>query len=164
MGKFIREPEWLSIIEDQEQRLRFDSFNREIALDIGLRILRLNEEKYHGNLSCAIMEDDLVIFSYMMPGTTIENSAWMFRKRNVSKATGLSSLRAYLEIEDGLREETWRGREEAFVACGGCFPVLMNKGDTYAYITVSGLEHHEDHQIIADAIAEHLNVSIGSIV
>lgn len=164
MGRFISKPEWLNIVREQERRLQFASFSREDALDIGRRILRLNQEKHHGSLSIAVTEDDIVIFSYMMPGTTTENVTWMFRKRNVSKATGTSSLLAYLEIDQGLREETWRGREDAYVACGGCFPVLMSKGNTYAYITVSGLEHHEDHQIIADAIAEHLNVSIDSIV
>jgi uncharacterized protein (UPF0303 family) len=164
MGRFISEPKWLNIIEEQERKLRFEVFSRKDALDIGQRILKLNEKKYHGNLSFAITEDDIVICSYMMPGTTTENVTWMFRKRNVSKVTGTSSLRAYLEVENGLREETWREREDAYVACGGCFPVLMSKRDTYAYITVSGLEHHEDHQIIADAIAEHLNVSIDSIV
>ena len=116
MGKFISDPEWLPVLKEQEQILHFDSFSREDALDIGLRILRLNQEKYHGNLSCSITEDDLVIFSYMMPGTTVDNGAWIFRKRNVSKATGVSSLRAYMEIESGQREVTWHGREDAFVA------------------------------------------------
>jgi uncharacterized protein (UPF0303 family) len=42
-------------------------------------------------------------------------------------------------------------------------PVLMRQGGTYAYIVVSGLEHYLDHQVIADAVAEHLGVTIGSV-
>ena len=163
MGEFYYEPQWLEILKEQEEKLRFDVFTREDALDIGLRIIRLAKEKYHGNAAICIMEDDTVVFACKMPGTNMENDWWMRRKLNVSKATGISSLRAYVEIESGLREASWQGREGAFAACGGCMPVLMRQGGVFAYIMVSNLEHHVDHQLIADAIAEHLNVTIGSI-
>ena len=163
MGKFISDPAWLPVLAAQEEKLRFDTFTREDAFAIGLRILRLAKKKYCGDLCVSITEDDAVIFSCKMAASKLENDAWMLRKRNVSKATGVSSLRAYMEIEAGLREATWDGREDAFAACGGCMPVLMRQGAAFAYITVSGLEHHLDHQIIADAVAEHLGVTIGSV-
>ena len=163
MGEFNYEPQWLEILKEQEEKLRFDTFTREDALDIGLRIIRLAKEKYHDNATVCIMEDDTVVFAYKMPGTNMENDWWMRRKRNVSKATGVSSIRAYVEMELGLREATWHGREGDFATCGGCMPVLMRQGEVFAYIMVSGLEHNVDHQIIADAVAEHMNVTIGSI-
>ena len=163
MGEFYYEPQWLEILQEQEEKLRFDTFTREDALDIGLRIIRLAKEKYHGNAAVCIMEDDTVVFACKMPGTNMENDWWMRRKLNVSKATGVSSIRAYVEMELGLRETTWHGREGDFATCGGCMPVLMRQGDIFAYIMVSGLEHNVDHQIIADALAEHLNKKIGSI-
>ena len=163
MGKFISDPAWLPVLREHEEKLRFDSFSRDDALAIGLTILRLAKEKYNGDLCVSITEDDTVIFSCKMAGSKLENDAWMLRKRNVSKLTGVSSLRAYLEVEAGLREEAWLDREDSFAACGGCIPVLMRQGATFAYITVSGLEHYLDHQIIADAVAEHLGVQIESI-
>lgn len=162
MGKLFSELQWINIVREQEEKLRFDAFTRNDALSIGLMIVRLAKEKYDGNISVSITEDDNVIFCFKMTGTTLENDSWILRKRNVSKATGVSSLRAYLEIENGQREETWSGRETNF-ACGGCMPILMREGATFAYITVSGLEHNADHQVIADAIAEHLNVTIGTV-
>lgn len=164
MGEFYYEPQWLEILKEQEEKLRFDAFTREDALDIGLRIIRLAKEKYKGNAAVCIMEDDTVIFAYKMPGTNMENDWWMRRKRNVCRATGVSSIRAYVEMELGLRESTWQGREGDFATCGGCMPVLMREGCIYAHIMVSGLEHQVDHQLIADAVAEHLNVTVGSIV
>ncbi len=161
MGRFISDPAWLAVLQEHEDKLRFDAFTREDALDIGLEILKLAKERYKEDLCVSITEDDSVIFSCKMAASKLENDAWMLRKRNVSKLTGVSSLRAYLEIEAGLRKETWLDREDSFVACGGCFPVLMRQGETFVYITVSGLAHYLDHQIIADALAEHLNVSIG---
>ncbi len=163
MGRFISDPQWLPVLRDHEKKLRFDVFTRSDALDIGLSILRLAKEKYGGDVCVSITEDDTVIFSCKMEGTKLENDTWVKRKLNVSKATGVSSLRAYMEIECGLREEAWLGREDSFTACGGCIPVLMRQGSTFAYIAVSGLEHNLDHQVIADAIADHLNVNIRTV-
>lgn len=163
MGEFYYEPQWLEILQEQEEKLRFDTFSREDALDIGLRIIQLAKEKYNDHAAVCITEDETVIFAYKMPGTDMENDWWMRRKRNVCKATGVNSIRAYVEIETGLREVMWHGRESAFATCGGCMPVLMRQGETFAYIAVSGMKHHIDHQIIADAVADHLNVTIGSI-
>lgn len=163
MGRLKSDPEWLPILEEHEKVLRFESFSREDALDIGLCIIRLANEKYRGSLAIRIIEDDMDVFAYKMPGTSVENEMWMRRKLNTSRATGVSSLRAFIEIECGLRKETWLKREGAFVACGGCMPVLMQNGETFAYIMVSGLDHELDHQIIADAIAGHLNINIGTI-
>jgi uncharacterized protein (UPF0303 family) len=164
MGRFISEPHWLGVLREQEESLRFDAFTRSDALSVGLKIIELANQKYVGAVSVHITEDDNVIFSCKMAGTTLDNDMWIFRKRNVSKATGVSSLRAYMEIESGLREQCWQGREDAYVACGGCMPVLMKQGTAFAYITVSGLQHNQDHQIIADALAAHLNISIASVV
>jgi len=163
VGAFFSDPAWLDVLCEQEEKLRFDTFTREDALDIGLRIIRLAKEKYEADAAVCIMEDDTVVFAYKMPGTNMENDWWMRRKRNVSRTTGVSSLRAYLEIEAGLREVTWHGREDDFAACGGCMPVFLRQGPVYAHIMVSGLEHYLDHQLIADAVAEHLGVCIGSI-
>lgn len=163
MGRFYSQPHWLNVLHEQEESLRFNTFTRNDALDIGLKILEIAKEKYGGAVSVNITEGDNVIFCFKMAGTTLENDAWISRKHNVSKTTGVSSLRAYLEMENGLREETWQGREDAYVACGGCMPVFMKQGPVFVYITVSGLEHNQDHQVIADALAAHLNISVGSV-
>lgn len=163
MGDFSREDTWLPILRAQEERLRFDRFGAEEALAVGLNIVRLAKEQNRGSVAICIVQDDAVLFSYKMPGTTVENDWWMFRKINASKATGVSSLRAYLEIEAGLRTPTWAGREGSFVACGGCMPVFLRAGESGAYIAVSGLAHNVDHQLIADAVAATLGASIESV-
>jgi uncharacterized protein (UPF0303 family) len=163
MGRFVSDPKWLDVLREQEEKLRFDTFTRDDALSIGTRILELAKERYDGSICVSITEHDDVVFYCKMPGTTLENDAWVFRKRNTSKATGVSSLRVYMEIESGLREDVWQQRQDVYVACGGCMPVLMREGETFAYFVVSGLEHNLDHQVIADAVAEHLNTKVGSV-
>ena len=164
MGMFVSEPHWLKIVSEQEKMLCFTSFTQEDALKIGLLVIELAKNKYHGSAAVRIIADDTVWFAYKMPGTSLENDWWMTRKINTSKLTGVSSLRAYLEIEEGFRKESWRAREGSFVACGGCIPVLMREGEPFAYIAVSGLRHEEDHQLAADAIAAHLKMDIRSIL
>lgn len=163
MGTFKSDERWLPVLQEQEEKLRFKNFSREDALAIGLRIIELAKSKYKGNVAVRITEDKATVFACMMPEMTLEKDLWINRKLNVSKATGISSLRAYMEITSGRMIETWRGREDSFAACGGCMPVFMIKGPIFAYITVSGLEHHLDHQIIADAVAERLGVQTGSV-
>ena len=48
--------------------------------------------------------------------------------------------------------------------CGGCIPVFMRDGSRpFAYVMVSGMEHWDDHQVIADAMAKQLGVEIPEI-
>lgn len=157
------EKSWLPILEAQEKLLRFDSFGNEDALAIGMKIIELAKEKYKKAAAIRICIDDTVVFAYKMPGTNSENDWWMDRKRNVSRMTGISSLRACVEIAEGLRVPTWSGREDDFALCGGCMPVFMRDGQSYAFILVSGMHHQEDHQIIADALSDYLGLKIDSV-
>ena len=163
MNEMIYKEEWLEIIKAQEQKLRFSLFSCEDALYIGNQIVRLANEKYNGAVVVSIIEDDMLVFYHKMQGATMENDIWIYKKRNVSKETGVSSLRAYAEIKSGIREPTWRGREESFVACGGCYPVRIADQKPFIYIAVSGLAHYLDHQVIVDAVARRLNTAVGEV-
>lgn len=164
MGQHIWKPDWCAILAAQETALRYAHFSREDALALGLSIVELVKQRGWGSAAVRIVEDSTVIFSYKMPGTSEENDWWMNRKLAVSRRTGTSSLRAYVEAESGLRDAFWDARPDNFAACGGCIPVLMADGsDTWAYVLVSGLAHYHDHQVIADAMAEQLGVQIPSV-
>lgn len=164
MGRFEWKPDWVEIIGEQEQLLRYESFSRKDALELGLRIIRLAEENGWGNAAIRILEDNATVFAYKMPGTSEENDWWMSRKLAVARRSGTSSLRAYVEAESGLREAFWEERADNYASCGGCFPVLMADGSApFAYVLVSGMAHYHDHQIIADAMAWQLKKEIRSI-
>ena len=154
---------WLDIIKGQEEQLLFETFDRDDALQIGLAIINLARQKYKGDVAISIIEDNLEVFSHKMAATSAENEVWIFKKLNMCKATGVSSLRAGLEIESGLRKEPRQGRDDVYVGCGGGLPVKMKKGGTFAYIIVSGLEHYDDHQIIVDAVAGYLKIEVTAI-
>lgn len=163
MGQFKVKESWLSVIERQEKTLVLDSFDREDALEIGLRIIALAKDKYRDAITVSIEIDNNIVFSYMMPGMSLEKKLWMLRKGNVSKATGASSLHACVEIELGKYVPSWEDQPDAFVACGGCWPVRVTGQNPFAYVAVSGLEHYLDHQIIVDALSEYTGKKVESI-
>ena len=164
MSNFFWEADWPQTLAQQESRLRYAQFTRDMALELGLKNRELAAEKYHGAAAIRIIEDGAVIFAYKMPGTSRENDWWMDKKLAVSQQSGTSSLRAYVEAEAGLRPAFWQARPDNYAACGGCVPVFMEDGSVWAYVLVSGLRHQEDHQVIADAMAWQLGLTVGSVV
>ena len=162
---FYWEPSWPGIIQTQEKLLRYNSFDRNTALELGLKIQQLANTKYQRGAAIRIIEDNIVIFELKMPGTDAENDWWMSKKLATTRLTGVSSLRAYVEAQAGLRQPEWLERDGNFAACGGCFPVFRADGKAPVhYVLVSGMEHREDHQIIADAMAWQLGVSVPSLI
>lgn len=157
--------EWIGIVREQEELLRFDRFTREDALRLGLKIAGLAKNKYRRGVAIWVFAQGATLFSHMMDGASLENELWMRRKVNTFGMTGVSTLRTCLEEHyEGLSCEPWFDNEGNYVLCGGCFPIFDKQGGTFGYAVVSGLEHHEDHQLIADAMAELLGVKIPSVV
>ena len=164
MERIYFETEWLDQVKEQEERLLFDHFDEDIALEIGLDIIEMAVKKYRRAVSVRIVMDAADVFSYKMPGTSSENDWWMDRKLAFSRYTGVSSLRAYLEAELGVREINWERRAGNLATCGGCLPVRMKDGSpVFAYILVSGMEHYNDHQLAVDAVAKHLKIEVPEV-
>ena len=153
MKNFYTEEQWNEILKQQESVLCYDTFTRKQALELGLLIAEVTEKKYHGSVAVRIVEDE-----------TTEADWWMTNKLAASRLTGMSSLRALTASRAGELEASWKVREENFFVCGGCIPVFMRDGSRpFAYVMVSGMEHWDDHQVIADAMAKQLGVEIPEI-
>lgn len=158
------EEKWLKIVERQEELLVFDHFDREDALVLGLKIMETAKAKY-ANVGIRIVSEDFVTFTYMMEGSTMNNNWWMDKKLNVSRKTGVCSLRAALEFKYGVRKkEPWTAIEDNYALVGGCFPIRLKSGEIAGYALVSALPHEQDHQLVADSMADFLAVSIPSVL
>lgn len=157
--------DWIEIVKEQEKLLRFERFTREDALRLGLKIVELAKNKYHHGVAVWVIAQGATLFSHMMDGVSLENELWMQRKVNTFHKTGVSTLRTCLaEHYEGLSCAPWFDNEANYVLCGGCFPIFDKEGGTFGYAVASGLEHHEDHQLLADAMAELLKIKIPSVV
>ena len=73
MSNFYYQESWLDILKEQEELLRYDTFTRSMALELGLNILKLAESTYQKPLAVQIVEDGTIIFAHKMAGTSSEN-------------------------------------------------------------------------------------------
>lgn len=153
---------WSEIVKEQEEKLVYDSFSRAQALELGLLIERITREKYHGAVAIRIIEEETDIFSYRMEGSVRDADWWMQNKFIAARFMRMSSLRVLTAAKSGELDPPWQAWNT--YVCGGCIPVFhKNGGRPFAYVVISGMKHHEDHQIIAEAMAEQLGIQIPGI-
>ena len=138
----------------EEERLCFETFNREDALRVGLKLYenaRVNPEA----VAIEITINGLVVFRYFPEGTVPDNGLWLQRKRNTVELMHMSSLRYLAWLE--LNGETMTDRKlnpDNYAAGGGGFPINIRGVGVVGSICVSGLPHLEDHQLIVDTLEE----------
>lgn len=157
-------PEWLEILRKHEEVLRVEKLTAEDAFRLGTIMIRLAKETYQKAAAFRVMLAGQTTFSYLMDGTDTLNEWWMNKKLNTARMTGTSSILALVEVALGLRAmEPEFENVNDFALCGGCFPLKNAAGKLLGYVLCSGMPHHCDHQLIADALAELLNVEIPRI-
>ena len=161
----IKKKEWLEPVLKQEELLVFDKFDRDDVLALGLKVIDVAKNKYGHGVAVRIVSEGATTFYHMMDGSSLENNWWINKKLNTCQKTGVSTMRAALEFEYGIRKpEEWIRNEGNYVLCGGCIPVKLKNGEIAGYVLVSALPHERDHQLVADAMAEYLGVKIPSII
>ena len=159
------ERKWLDIVKAQEERLRTDGMDADGALRLGLIMARLAREKYKKSISIRIITNGQTTFEYYMEGTDSLNRWWMDKKLNTCRATSVSSVRALIEVGEGLRDSAPEFEiENNYALCGGCFPLRTPGGRLIGYVLCSGMAHEEDHQLIADALVEYLGIDVPSLL
>ena len=158
-------PQWEEILKQQEEILRVEKMSAEDALALGVIMSGLAKEKYQKPIAIRIILGGHVGFSFLMDGTSMNNEWWMDKKLNTCRATGASSIRSLVELAEGIRPmESEFENEGDYALCGGCFPLRNAAGKLLGYVLASGMPHECDHQLIVDALAEFLNVSVPSIL
>ena len=159
MNCIYTEKEWAPILEKQEELLQYTTFNRRMALELGLKIERIAREKYNAGVAIRIIEEDSDIFFHRMEGSVKDADWWMQNKYINARFIRMSSLRALVLAKNGELEPQWPAWNNYL--CGGCIPVFNKAGGRpFAYVVISGLAHYCDHMVIAEAMAEQLGVTI----
>lgn len=162
MDCIYTESDWAALLEQQEKLLQYESFSREDALELGLLIEKITRTKFHGSVAIRIIEEDNDIFVYRMSGSVKDADWWMQNKYINARFIRMSSLRALVLAKNGEFAPQWTPWNQYL--CGGCIPIFnKNGGRPFGYVVVSGMKHYEDHEIIAEAMAEQLHVDIPKI-
>lgn len=157
--------EWLNVLKQQEEMLRVEKMSAEDALALGVIMTGLAKEKYKQPIAIRIILGGHIAFSFLMDGTSRHNEWWMDKKLNTCRLSGVSSIRTLVEVAEGIRPMEMEYEQDGdYALCGGCFPLRNGEGRLLGYVLASGMPHECDHQLIADALAEFLNITVPSLL
>jgi uncharacterized protein (UPF0303 family) len=166
-----RATEWRWSMADQEQELQkllreeevlqFTSFTNDTAFAVGLRIVEA--ARTDGlSITVDICRNGQQLFHCALPGTSVDNDAWIERKNRVVNHFGHSSY--YVGVYYASKSTTLQERAlldpTNYAAHGGGFPVLVKDVGVVGTITVSGLPQQEDHALVVRVLADYLGVAL----
>ena len=154
----------LNLVLQQEKCLRFASFTMDDGWKLGL-IIRDRVTNHGGNAAVDVTVGGVQLFHCAVGVPTPNNSRWIRRKINTVLENWKSSLRATIEMEMSNRTLEGFGMSTAeFALSGGSFPIWVEGQGVIGTATVSGLPQTHDHQMVVDALAQLLGVTVPSIL
>ncbi len=153
----------IEILKRQEAELQFSHFNEDDAWRLGQQMRAAAVAK---NLPFVIDIRTGIrpLFYAALPGSTPENPDWVRRKVNTVYRFEASSYRVGREYQlRGANFDASRGLDLLqFAPAGGGFPIRW-AGCVVGAITVSGIPQREDHNFVAENLAQFLGVAYSSI-
>lgn len=147
------------VIEKQEQLLRFDSFNYDMAIEIGLMILEEGRKKGKP-IAIDISKCGQQIFHVALEGTSPDNDEWIKKKKNsVYRFYGSTlGMQARLKEFNVSMEAAMHISSQEYTESGGGFPIYVTNVGFIGAIVVSGLPDVEDHELITTCLSRYLKV------
>lgn len=147
----------LKRVEAEERELVLESFDNQDALDLGLSLV---EKARARNLPIAIDVERCGqrVFHAAMPGSAPDNAHWIERKKRLVNRTFRSSYSTGLRLrmEQRTLAEKLYLDEKDYAPHGGCLPLVVDRVGFVGTVTVSGLPQRDDHQLVVEALREHI--------
>ena len=145
----------------QEQSLTLPHFDTATAWTLGVLLHDLAAARGH------VLVIDIrrfgsphqPLFYCALPGTTPDNARWARRKANVVARYHRSSYAIGLRLEAQGQTITERHALPAarYATVGGSFPIAVSAaGGVIGAISLSGLPSRSDHELVVEALCQHL--------
>jgi len=149
----------LAVIARQEELLRWDGFDADVAWRLGGAMREMLVERGAGG-TVEIEVAGQVLFTAATVGATPGQADWIRRKRNTVRRFARSSYAVGRMLErDGETMETRHGLMLAeYAAHGGGFPIWVRGVGVVGSVIVSGLPQRDDHNLVVAAMAKVLGV------
>lgn len=149
---------------EQEQRMRFERFDRDAAWELGSRIRALCQSR-GVSLAIEVRLSRQTVFWCSMPGTCAVNEDWVRRKRNTVEFFERCSYAVGRELErdaDTLEGKMGLSTRE-FASFGGGFPIFVAGVGCVGAVTVSGVPQRQDHALVVEALASLCGVPLSDV-
>jgi uncharacterized protein (UPF0303 family) len=148
----------IEALRNQEQRLVLESFDENIAFGLGSALRQRCLDEALG-ICIDIHTWDRQVFFWTMPGARAANQAWCRRKAWVVRNRGWSSYRGLFENKgERLYGANWGLDPAVYALSGGAFPITVKGAGIIGAIATSGLHERDDHQLVVDALCDHLRL------
>jgi uncharacterized protein (UPF0303 family) len=137
----------------EQEELQFPRFDIAMGWRLGsLLQKRAEAEKMPIAIDVTLSRQQL--FFCAMPGATIDNAAWVTRKRAVVERFQRSSLYMKLSVDQAGRTlfDRYNISADEYASSGGSVPIMVRGTGCVGAVTVSGLTQYKDHEMGADAI------------
>lgn len=147
----------LSMLIKQETTLQFNTFDEDIAWQIGSAIYsRAISESLP--IVIELQKFGSSLFFGTRPGVILDNHGWAKRKLNTVQRFSCSSYRLGHELlmENLDINQRYHLSPAEYTSAGGGFPIIVKGVGIIGGIAVSGLPERQDHQIIVDALCDFL--------
>lgn len=143
----------LNNLIELERELQFDAFTNDMALELGLLLVKMCREQGHA-LTIDITKSGQQIFHYSFEGTLPDNDEWVIRKNRIVNRLHHCSYytQLYMEQEGKSIDERYHISAYEFSPYGGAFPIGIKNVGVVGTITVSGLPPADDHEFVAAGI------------
>ena len=148
-------------IQAQETAYEFEHIDEELALQMGLYVIRRAREMGKP-VATRITLNRRTLFAFSMAGTKPESDNWIRRKENIAYATNGSSYYWECWCEQGVHPLEWRGMSyEDYAPAGGCFPLRVKGAGMVGTLTISGMASHEDHALAFETVEKAVRGELG---
>ena len=142
----------LAVLEKQEEMLRYDTFGRKEAEELGKILIETDSDYDRGIVVDIVSEENgEVLFRQIMPDKSEKNLVYTDMKRKAMLKCGHSSVWSY--VASRIPETGYTD-----VMSGGAFPIRLKDGTHTASVLVSGLHEGKDHEIIIRAVSRQLGI------
>ncbi|NIE77501.1 heme-degrading domain-containing protein [Pantoea sp. Ap-967] len=156
--------EELALLVRQEQALQFEHFDEHVAWKLG-SLLYNKAVAEQWPLVIDVRRFDRPLFLASTPGVTADNHDWVRRKTNSVQRFLRSTYRIALQLKLEGKDITQRYHLPAadYAGFGGGFPISVRGAGVIGCVTVSGLPHRQDHQVVVEALCSVLNQPLASL-
>ncbi len=147
--------EKLRVLLDEERELDHDRFDLDDAWAVGSWIRATALDRGLG-VGFSIAFGEQRVFHAATPGSGAVNDAWLDRKFRVVRHFAHSTLavRTQYEVGGSTFDEAAALDPRQYQAAGGGFPLFV-RGLLVGAVGVSGLEMHDDHALVVEALRAH---------
>ncbi|MET7937746.1 heme-degrading domain-containing protein [Streptomyces sp. NPDC005322] len=147
-------------LEDQERRLRLPHLDNDDAWRLGSLVAYLAKER-DAAVTISVRRSGQRLFHRALPGTSVDNDAWLDRKCRVVDRYAASSylVGTRFRAKGTTFEASSRLDPDLYAAHGGAFPLHLEGTGVIGTVAVSGLPQADDHALVVEALERYLSTA-----